>query len=88
MTFQDKATAAEPGRVYPAWRDGRRFGDAGPKLHAVTEVASGNTFQSGFLALCGRPVRFPEADEFDPETDQACLECAVAVLVANGGGRP
>jgi hypothetical protein len=73
---------AEPGRIYPAWRDGRR------KLvvHAVTDRRTGNTYASGFAALCGRPVRFPVVDEFDPDDDDACIECAAIFVVANPDG--
>lgn len=73
---------AEPGRVYPAWRDGRRLTANGPTLHAVTERRSGHTHASGWLALCGRPVRFKVEDVFDVDDDNACIECAAAVIVA------
>lgn len=79
---------AEPGRVYPAWRDGRRIGPLGPTLHAVTDQRSGHTFRAGYVALCGRPVRFKVEDVFDPDDDFACLTCAVAVITANAGARP
>lgn len=83
MGVTRKAIAAQPGRIYPAWRDGRRIGPHGPVLHAVTDRRTGNTFQAGFAALCGRPVRYKVEDEFDPDDDQACLECAAAYVVAN-----
>lgn len=76
---------AEPGHVYPAWRDGRRVGNHGPRLHAVTDQWSGQPHHSGFLALCGRPVRFKVEDEFNPDDDQSCEDCAIAIIIANQG---
>lgn len=86
MTSQaERAQPAEPGRVYPAWRDGRSIpAGRGPRLHAVTGRPAGDPLHSGFLALCGRSVRFAVLDEFDPDDDESCLACAVAVLLANG----
>lgn len=74
---------AEPGRTYPAWRDGRKITDRGPKLHAATNIESGHSTRSGFYALCGRPVRYKVEDVFDPDDDQSCLECAASHVSAN-----
>lgn len=64
---------------YPAWRDGKRITERGPVLHAVTDRPSGKTFRSGFLAVCGRSVRFKVEDVFDLDDDLSCWECAAIV---------
>ena len=81
-SYAERATKAEPGKKYPAWRDGRPPGPHGHVLHAVTDQPAGVPMQSGFLALCGRSVRWPVEAEFDVDNEAACLACAVAILVA------
>lgn len=76
-------TKAEPGKTYPAWRTGARIGPSGPILHAVTDRRTGHTFRAGYAALCGRPVRWKVEDSFDPDDNQACLECAAQVVIVN-----
>jgi len=83
-TQAERASKAEPGKTYPAWRDGRD-GPRGPVLHAVTDRSAGQPLHSGYLALCGRSVRWPVAPVFDPDDEASCLACAVAVLVAEAG---
>lgn len=81
-TQAERATRAEPGRTYPAWRDGRPITTRGPVLHAVTTRSAGDPLHSGYLALCGRSVRYAVEPVFDPDDEQSCLACAVAILVA------
>lgn len=84
-SFAERATRAEAGKKYPAWRDGRPPGPRGHVLHAVTDKPAGVLLHSGFLALCGRSVRWPMEPEFDVDDEAACLACAVAILVAEAG---
>lgn len=80
--YAERATPATPGRVYPAWRDGRPITPKGPTLHAVTDQPAGDPLHSGFLALCGRSVRYKVEDRFDPDDFTSCLACAVAIILA------
>ncbi len=81
-SFAERATKAEAGKTYPAWRDGHKPGPHGHVLHAVTDKPAGVPMQSGFLALCGRSVRYPVEPVFDVDYDASCLACSVAILVA------
>jgi hypothetical protein len=67
--------------TWPAWRDGRRITEKGPVLHAVTDERTGHTWQSGFRALCGRPVRYKVEDVFDPDDPQSCPDCAIEAVI-------
>lgn len=81
-TFAERASKAIAGKQYPAWRDGRAPGPHGHIVHAVTDKPAGDPLKAGFLALCGRSVRYPMEPVFDVDSEASCLACSVAILVA------